>query len=144
MRNLNYLNRYRLRGRDVMELWDWEGDETCGAFIIDSPIDRAPLKVVASSGESWDHVSVSRRNRCPNYAEMEHVIKLFAESNETWMQLHVPADSHVNMMPFCLHWWRPLDAEIPRPPATFVGIGNTPARTMDEAKKRVDKAERTA
>jgi hypothetical protein len=39
------------------------------------------------------------------------------------MQLHVrpPAD-HVNNHEFCLHIWRPLDVDIPRPPSVMVGV----------------------
>lgn len=110
-----------MRGREVLSLWGWEGDETCGAFLIPSCIDRQPLKVIASSGEGWDHVSVSRQNRCPNWQEMEQIAALFFKDDECAFQLHVPRNDHINMHPFCLHWWRPLDQEIPRPPAIMVG-----------------------
>lgn len=96
------------------------GDETCGAFIIPSPIDRAPMRVIASSGEGWDHVSVSRANRCPNWIEMQHVRRLFFRDDETVMQLHPPIADHINVAVNCLHLWRPQHAEIPRPPAWMV------------------------
>jgi len=70
----------------------------------------------------WDHVSVSRANRCPNWPEMEHVKRLFFQDTETAMQLHVPAADHINNHPYCLHLWRPHGVEIPRPPAIFVGV----------------------
>lgn len=97
------------------------GDETCGVFEVPSPIDHAPLRVIASSGEGWDHVSVSRRNRTPNYPEMQVIYRLFFREDETAMQLHVPETDHVNCHPNCLHLWRPLDTEIPRPDAYMVG-----------------------
>lgn len=137
MRNLGPLEPFRLRGKSVLDLWGWEGDHTCGAFNIPSPIDKQPLRVMVSSDRGWDHVSVSRPNRCPNWPEMEHIARLFFCDDETAMQLHVPIADHVNMHAYCLHWWRPHDVEIPRPPAIFVGIGNTPARDADEAKARV-------
>lgn len=123
MRNLmdERVNRYRLRTGAVLEQWGSFGDGTCGAFLVPSCIDGAGLAVVASSGEGWDHVSVSRKNRCPNWAEMEQVKRLFFEDNETAMQLHVPATDHINQMPTCLHLWRPLRGRIPRPPARLVG-----------------------
>lgn len=77
------------------------------------------LQVVASWGEGWEHVSVSRRDRCPSWEEMEHVARLFWP-NETAMQLHVPASDHINVHPFCLHWWRPIGVEIPMPPGWMV------------------------
>lgn len=106
---------------------EWEarfggpGDEGNGCFKVKSPIDNGELRVLASSGMGWDHVSVSRANRCPNWPEMEHVKHLFFRDNETAMQLHVPPSDHINCHPHCLHLWRPQDAEIPRPPGFMVG-----------------------
>lgn len=97
-------------------------DAAGGVFTVPSPIDRAPMRVIASSGEGWDHVSVSRANRCPNWPEMEHVKRLFFREDETAMQLHVPPSEHISFHPYCLHIWRPNDGrEIPLPPAEFVG-----------------------
>jgi hypothetical protein len=121
MRNLYTLNKYRLTDRAVIDFYGSVGDDTVGVFVVPSPIDRGALTIVASAGEGWDHVSVSRATRCPNWPEMSHVAALFFEPNETAMQLHVPASDHVNNHPYCLHWWRPHDQEIPRPPAIFVG-----------------------
>lgn len=119
MKNLRLLDKYRVSGR---KLWGWDGDETCGAFSLPSPVDGGDLRIVASSGEGWNHVSVSRANRCPNWPEMEHVKRLFFHDEETAMQLHVPPKDHINNHPYCLHLWRPQNAEIPRPPSIMVGI----------------------
>lgn len=121
MRNLTLLDAYRETGASVINQWGWSGDETCGMFHVPSPIDRAPIRVIASTGMGWDHVSVSRSNRCPNWPEMEHVKRLFFRDDETAMQLHVPPSDHVNIHPHCLHLWRPQAAEIPRPPSIMVG-----------------------
>lgn len=121
MRNLRILDGVRDCSPAVQQLYGNIGDETCGVFVIASPIDGQPLRIIASSGEGWDHVSVSRRNRCPNWPEMEHVKRLFFRDEETAMQLHVPPAEHVNYHPYCLHLWRPTNREIPRPPAIFVG-----------------------
>lgn len=122
MRNLSLLDAFRETGPDVMAFCGWAGDETCGMFHVNSPIDGAPMRIIASTGEGWDHVSVSRRNRTPNWPEMEHVKRLFFKENETAMELHVPPTDHVNCHPNCLHLWRPNDGrEIPRPPAIMVG-----------------------
>lgn len=91
-----------------------------GMFKIPGPC-AAPLAVIVSAGDSWDHVSVSLKNRCPNWSEMSFVKDLFFDETETVMQLHVPADDHVNCHPYCLHLWRPHHAEIPRPEAWMVG-----------------------
>lgn len=121
MRNLRLLNRFR----DVAAataFYGWAGDETCGVFTVPSPIDGAGLRVIASSGEGWDHVSVSRKNRCPNWPEMDHIKRLFFCDDEVAMQLHVATKDHISFHPHCLHIWRPNDGTvIPLPPAEFVG-----------------------
>ena len=95
-----------------------------GAFLIMRihQFDRVALRVIASNGEGWDHVSVSLSNRTPVWDEMEYIKRLFFKPDETAMQLHVPPSSHVNNHPFCLHIWRPHAGAIPRPPAALVGI----------------------
>lgn len=95
---------------------NWDG----GAFIVPSPRSGAKLMVVASNGAGWDHVSVSLRNRCPTWDEMERVKRLFFLPTETAMQLHVQPSAHVSVHPNCLHIWRPQDTGIPMPPEWMV------------------------
>jgi hypothetical protein len=90
-----------------------------GVFVIPYPPTGVKLRVLASSGDKlipWEHVSVSLSNRCPNWPEMSYVKKVFWDENETVMQLHVPEKEHINCHPYCLHLWKPIDQEIPRPP----------------------------
>jgi len=92
--------------------------------------DGDQLRIIAASGFGWDHVSVSCKKRCPTWAELELVKRTFFEDDETAMQLHVPPAEHINNHEFCLHLWRPLDVEIPRPPGSMVGTpGRSPAQT---------------
>jgi hypothetical protein len=121
MRDLHDLDRYRDCSQAVVDFFGDVGDSEMGAFIVPSPLDGASMRVIASSGEGWDHVSISRRNRCPNWIEMEHVKRLFFHDDETAMQLHVPPSDHRCLHPYALHLWRPLDREIPRPPNELVG-----------------------
>jgi len=118
MRDLRLLDSHRI---DTTQSHGWNGDETCGGFRLPSPIDGQPLTIIASSGDHWDHVSVSRSNRCPNWPEMEFVRRRFFRDDETVMQLHVPLSEHINAHPNCLHLWRPQLLEIPRPPRWMVG-----------------------
>jgi hypothetical protein len=106
----------------------WDGDGTCGAFKLPSPIDGQPLRIIASSGDGWDHVSISRSNRCPNWPEMEFIKRKFFKDDETVMQLHVPVTDHINAHPYCLHLWRPQHSEIPRPPGWMLAPGKTHGR----------------
>ena len=133
MKDLRTLEAYRQRGRAIVEFYGWEGDEAHGAFVVPSCIDKAPLVVVASGSDGWDHVSVSRKNRCPSWPEMEQIKRLFFRDDETAMQLHVPPEDHINNHPHVLHLWRPQDAEIPRPPGVMVGLSGQPIRDRAEA-----------
>jgi hypothetical protein len=82
------------------------------------------LSVQFSNGAGWEHVSVSRRSKCPSYEDMDLVKRAFWGAADVVMQLHVSADRHVNCHPYCLHLWRPIwKHEIPLPPAILVGPG---------------------
>ncbi len=93
------------------------GDVSNGFLMIKS----MGLAIMFSDGEGWQHVSVSRRSKNPTYEDMCWAKDQFWSDDICVMQLHVPAADHVNCHPYCLHLWHPLDAEIPRPPAIFVG-----------------------
>jgi hypothetical protein len=84
MRDLRELDAYRV---DATKTHGWNGDGTCGAFKLPSPIDGQPLTVIASSGDGWDHTSISRKNRPPNWTEMEFIKRKFFKDDETAMQL---------------------------------------------------------
>lgn len=79
------------------------------------------IRVIASSGDGWEHVSVSLESRTPNWNEMEFVKRSFFEPHETVLQYHVPELDHVNCHPYCLHLWKPWYGTIPRPPNYLVG-----------------------
>ena len=68
----------------------------------------------------WDHVSVSRTDRVPNWEEMEYVKRAFFRDDETAIEYHVPPSDHINRHEFCLHLWRPQTGAIPRPPAYMI------------------------
>ena len=70
----------------------------------------------------WEHVSVSTKNRCPNWPEMCFVKDQFWEPEDCVMQLHPPQSQHINNHPYCLHLWRPIRETIPMPPSIMDGI----------------------
>ena len=93
-----------------------------GAFII--PLKRGQkVFVIASDELGWEHVSVSRRDRCPTWDEMCQVKDMFWTRDEAVMQLHPPERDYVSDHPYCLHLWRPVDQPIPLPDPIFVGAG---------------------
>lgn len=82
------------------------------------------LRVMVSSGADevpWEHVSVSTKTRCPTWKEMCWIKELFFEDEEVVIQYHPRKSDYVNQHPFCLHMWRPLNAELPLPPTIAVG-----------------------
>lgn len=91
-----------------------------GRFAMTSGVDAGVLRIIASVGLGWDHVSVSRADRAPVWEEMEQVKRAFFRENETAYQLHVPPVDHINRHPNCLHLWRPQRHAIPRPPGVLV------------------------
>lgn len=116
MRDLQHLNRWR----EMKPPHGWAGDETCGMFWIPSPVDSSPMRILASQGEGWDHVSVSRKNRLPNWKEMDHIYRMFFKEDEVAIHFHVPEKQKVNFMPTCLHLWR-CQSETPKlPPIELV------------------------
>lgn len=94
----------------------YPGDQGNGAFYI--PV--RGLIIIASNGGDWEHVSVSLKDRCPTWDEMEWVKRKLWSDDDTVMQLHVPVSEHKNFHQYCLHLWRPTNQEIPRPPAIMV------------------------
>lgn len=101
-----------------------------GAFFVPILRTPVPLKIIASDGEGWEHVSVSLPNRCPTWPEMAHVKALFWDSHDCVVQFHPPEYEYVNNHAFCLHMWRPVAHDIPTPPAWMVGIkGLDPEQT---------------
>ena len=93
---------------------------TTGAFLIMGP-KGAMLKIIASDGEGWEHVSVSCEKRNPNWDEMCFVKNLFWGEDETVLQFHPPKSEYVNFHPYCLHLWKPVGQDLLLPPSILVG-----------------------
>lgn len=94
-----------------------------GLFLIPHRIPGgAQMTVIASDGEGWEHVSASFPNRCPSWEEMCRVKALFWDDEDCVMQLHPPKSEWISNHKYCLHLWRPVGVEIPRPPGFMVGV----------------------
>lgn len=79
------------------------------------------LRMISGAGEGWEHVSVSLEHRCPTWEEMCWVKDLFWSDDECVIQFHPPKAEYVNCHPYCLHLWKQIDSEQPRPPMDHVG-----------------------
>jgi hypothetical protein len=69
----------------------------------------------------WEHVSVSRERRIPNWEEMCFGKRLFWDDDECVVQFHPPKSDYVNCHPRCLHLWRPVGGGFPTPPSMLIG-----------------------
>lgn len=107
-------------------------DGNNGAFIVPHPdpkvrknhrhTGKRDMTVLASQDAGWEHVSVSFRDRCPRWEEMDYIKRLFWSDNDAVMQIHAPRSQWVNNHPYVLHLWKPMEAEIPLPPSILVGF----------------------
>jgi hypothetical protein len=93
-----------------------------GMFIINSLKINKALKCQASDGYGYEHVSVSAISRCPVWEEMCFIKDLFWDAEDCVIQYHPPKSEYINCHPHCLHLWRPIGIEIPRPPSILVGF----------------------
>jgi len=96
-----------------------------GAFIIPlrDPATQTVLqaRAIASDCEGWEHVSVSFPSKTPSWDVMCTIKDLFWGPQDCVMQFHPPEKEYSNFHPFCLHLWRPIGKEFPRPPHHLVG-----------------------
>lgn len=109
------VERYRLRSG---QLASSRFDGNNGAFLV--PCGGLDLRVIASDGMGWDHVSVSLADRCPTWEEMTHVKDLFFDPGECVIQYHPPKAVYRNAHEYCLHLWRPQNEPIPLPDPELV------------------------
>jgi hypothetical protein len=81
------------------------------------------VRVIASDGEGWKHVSVSRRDshKCPTWEMMCAIKDLFWTPEDWVIQFHPAHKEYVNNHPGCLHLWQPTNADFPKPDSILVG-----------------------
>ncbi len=94
-----------------------------GAFelLLKTP-GKPRLFAIASDQGGWEHVSVSRKDRCPTWDEMCAVKDLFWTEEDAVVQFHPPRSDYVNNHPFCLHLWKPSEGTLLLPPSILVGV----------------------
>lgn len=88
--------------------------------MFEVPFEGNKIKVIASHGGDWEHVSVSLKNRTPNWREMCMIKDMFFNEEDCVIQYHPPKSMYVNIHQYVLHMWKPLKVEIPMPPMAFV------------------------
>jgi len=92
-----------------------------GAFIV--PLLHAQkVQVIASNEGGWQHVSVSRKDRCPTWEEMCQIKNLFWDEDDWVVQFHPAKSDYINNHPYCLHLWAPIGVTFPIPPKWMIGF----------------------
>ena len=112
------------QGRVTLGAWGSKaGFGNNGLFRVQHPESGKTVRMLASDGGGWEHVSVSIEGakRCPSWEEMCWVKELFWGPEEWVVQFHPAAEEYVNCHPYTLHLWKPLGAGMATPPAEFVG-----------------------
>lgn len=93
------------------------------------------LRIQASEGAGWEHVSVSLPNRCPSWEEMCAVKDLFWDGEDAVIQFHPPRSNYVSYSKYCLHLWRCKYQEQPLPHYGLVGL--KPGQTVGDMEKEL-------
>ena len=114
----NCLEEYRERGG----MFKTTTGDLFGRFFVKHKSNTITIMASDGIGDGWEHVSISLKNRCPNWEEMCLVKSWFWDDEDCVMQLHPPKSEWISNHPYCLHLWRPVNADIPRPPNIAVGI----------------------
>ena len=97
------------------------GDGNNGFFVFHR--DGVTFHCIASDGMGWEHVSVTlNKKRTPTWDEMCMLKNLFWDEDDCVVQYHPPKSEYVNNHPHCLHLWRPIGVELPRPQKIMVGV----------------------
>ena len=107
-------------GRVTNGDWATKAGDQNGLFLIRLPGSGLVYNVIAGRGVGWEHVSVSLSYRCPTWDEMAAIKRYFWDDSETVVQYHPAESDYVNVHPYCLHMWRPIDAVLPMPPKECV------------------------
>lgn len=119
MSNWIELNKCRERSGDFGTT---EADGCNGLFWL--TLNNMAVRVIASDGEGWKHVSVSlvKSQNTPSWSIMCQVKDLFWEPEDWVVQFHPAHSEYVNNHPGCLHLWSPTDKDFPKPDSLMVGI----------------------
>ena len=96
-----------------------EGNNGAFRLVLDK---GTRMLAIASDGGGWEHVSVSRTDRCPTWEEMCQVKDMFWSDEDCVVQFHPPKSEYVNYHPDCLHLWRQIGQDQAMPDALMVGI----------------------
>lgn len=124
MRNLLTVQKDRVLQRDTRPgtlayLGDHDPQVT-GVFFMRGQYGNV-IKIIATVGLGWEHVSASLEHRVPSWSEMCEIKDAFWTEDDCVVQYHPPKEDYVSYHPNCLHLWKPIGVELPRPHWLLVG-----------------------
>ncbi len=98
-------------------------DKEASDGIVGRYFDRETTRMLSfifSWGEGWEHLSVSMPRKCPTWEQMCRMKDIFWRDDEVCVEYHPRRSDYVNIHPFCLHIWKPINKVIPTPPKILV------------------------
>ena len=105
----------RITGAQIFRGWVLkENPYATGSFVLDHGERRLRVMIsggVYGDGRRWLHLSVSHRERVPDWDELKAVKSEFMGDRAHAVQVFPPKDQWVNDHPYCLHLWHCLDGE---------------------------------
>ncbi len=96
------------------------------------PLTRKQYWCKFTKAEGWEHLTVSGKNKVPDWDVMCSVKEIFWEDEECCIQYHPRKSEYVNNNEHCLHIWRPDYIDIPEPPSLLVGIKGMSSQDTQE------------
>ena len=99
----------------------WESKDLDGNNGL---FDIGKFLVQSSNKDGWEHVSVTLKDSTatPSWENMCYIKNLFWDAEDVVIQYHPKQSEYINLHPGCLHLWRPIDQEIPRPDPSLVSF----------------------
>lgn len=96
-------------------------DGNNGFFL--AKIQSFEVRIIASDGTGWEHVSVSFSNpeKTPSWSIMCQVKDLFWGPEDVVIQFHPRESEYVNFHKGCLHLWRQAGKNFQTPPSIMIG-----------------------
>lgn len=133
--NWTYLNQHRVPP-SVDPMWGtYESAGFNGMFELE--VNGLPVRVIASDGLGWKHVSVSiiGSRMTPSWPMMCQIKDLFWDENDWVIQFHPAHSEYVNNHPGCLHLWQPVGKDFPKPESFLVGIKTSDWKTAPKSEQ---------
>jgi hypothetical protein len=117
LEKLSRANRWRIKTGAMAstELDGWNG-----MFLV--PLEGELWHVMISDQMGWKHLSVTnaQKKMLPSWTVLGRLKDLFYGDDEWACQFFPAKEDYIDDHPFCLHIWKPLDEELPRPSIALV------------------------